>query len=130
MAQSTGIVVVGLKEFRAAVRAADVLAPKAIAAGLKVAGTPILAQARANAPGRVGTSLSIATSGPKASIVSSLPFQGGSEWGVRGKWAGWVAKYGSPPRFVYPAVEAKSEEAGLILMEELKQVIEIMGWAR
>ena len=130
MAQSSGIVVVGLKEFRAAVKAADVLAPKAIAAGLKAAGAPILAQARANAPGRVGSSLTVATAGPKASIVSTLAFQGGAEWGQRGKWAGWVSKYGSPPRFVYPAVEAKAQEAGLILMRELEQVITIMGWAR
>lgn len=129
MANSSGIVVEGLAEFRAAVRASAVKMPVEFAKGLKAAGLPILAEIRATAPRRTGAlagSFTTAVRGARADIVSRVAYAGGSEWGVRGRWAGFP---GSPPRFVVPAVESKADEVGLILMNELREIFEIFGWA-
>ncbi|MGQ0669181.1 MAG: hypothetical protein ACT4PO_05855 [Actinomycetota bacterium] len=128
----SGIVVVGLAEFRTAVRRAAAISPRAISTGLKKAGVPILAQARANAPkltGALAASYSTAVRGPRADIISRAPYGGGAEWGRFGKWAGF-ARYGDIPRFVWPAIEQRETEAALILEHELREVITIMGWAR
>ncbi len=133
MANAQGAVVVqGLAEFRAAVRRAAGEAPKLLTLGLKRAGVPILAQAAASAPRRTGAlagSYTTAVKGARADIVSRVPYGGGAEWGTRGKWAGF-AKYGGPPRFVFPAVEAQQDVVASILLHELETVVGIEGWAR
>jgi hypothetical protein len=123
------VTVTGLNEFRAAVRKAAGAAPREIPLALKRAGVPILAQAASNAPhrsGRLAAGYKVAVKGTTASIVSSVPYAGGAEWGSRGKWAGFE---GAPPRIVWPAVEAQEGSVELILENELRDIIGIYGWA-
>lgn len=130
MASGGGTVTVeGINEFRAAVRKAAGAAPKEIPLALKRAGVPIVAQAAANAPhrsGRLAGGYKVAVKGTTASIVSSVPYAGGAEWGQFGKWAGFE---GAPPRYVWPAVESQEEIVELIVENELRDIIGIYGWA-
>ncbi len=130
MASGGTVTVQGLSEFRAAVRKAAGAAPREIPLALKRAGVPIVAQAASNAPhrtGRLAAGYKVAVKGTTASIVSTVPYAGGAEWGQRGKWAGFE---GSPPRYVWPAVEAQEETVQLIIEHELLEIIGIYGWAR
>lgn len=123
------VTIQGINEFRAAVRKAAGAAPKEIPLALKRAGIPIIAQAAANAPhrtGRLAGGYKVAVRGTTASIVSSVPYAGGAEWGQFGKWAGFE---GAPPRFVWPAVESQEEIVQLIIEHELLEIIGIYGWA-
>jgi hypothetical protein len=123
------VTVKGLNEFRAAVRKAAGAAPREIPLALKRAGVPILTQAAANAPhrsGRLASGYKVAVRGTTASIVSSVPYAGGAEWGSHGKWSGFE---GAPPRIVWPAVEAQEGNVELILENELRDIVGIYGWA-
>ncbi len=123
------VTVEGLNEFRAAVRKAAGAAPREIPLALKRAGVPIVAQAASNAPhrsGRLASGYKVAVRGTTASIVSTVPYAGGAEWGQRGKWAGFG---GAPPRYVWPAVEAQEATVELILENELRDIVGIYGWA-
>lgn len=129
MASGGTVTVTGLNEFRAAVRKAAGAAPREIPLALKRAGVPIIAQAAANAPhrtGRLAGGYKVAVKGTTASVISSVPYAGGAEWGSRGKWAGFE---GAPPRFVWPAVEAQEGNVELILENELREIVGIYGWA-
>lgn len=129
MANTNGIVVEGLAEFRRAVRTSIGKTPTLFQAGLKAAGVPILAAASARAPrrtGRLSGSLRTSVRGARADIVSSVPYAGGAEWGRFGKWSGFA---GAPPRFVVPAVESQLDAAAAILMDRLRDMLEIQGWA-
>lgn len=131
MAESV-VAIEGVNEFRAALRAAQGTAPRALTAGLKKAGIPVVRMAQARMPHRTGTlagSLKVSVSGTKGSIVSSAPYAGGAEWGRYGKWSGWVSRYGAPPRFVWPTVELAHDVIAALVLAELKQVVEIYGWA-
>ena len=129
MASGGGTVTVeGINEFRAAVRKAAGAAPKEIPLALKRAGVPILAQAAAMAPhrtGRLAAGYKIAVKGTTASVVSSVPYAGGAEWGQRGKWAGFP---GAPPRYVWPAVESQEATVEAIVEHELLEIITAYGW--
>ncbi len=129
MASGGTVTVEGLNEFRAAVRKAAGAAPREIPLALKRAGVPIIAQAASNAPhrsGRLASGYKVAVRGTTASIVSTVPYAGGAEWGQRGKWAGFE---GAPPRYVWPAVEAQEATVELILENELRDIVGIYGWA-
>jgi len=120
--------VTGINEFRAAVRKAAGAAPREIPLALKRAGVPIIAQAAANAPRRSGAlaaGYKVAVRGTTASVVSSVPYAGGSEWGSRGKWAGFP---GAPPRYVWPAVESQEAAVEAIVEHELLEIISAYGW--
>jgi hypothetical protein len=123
------VTIEGINEFRAAVRKAAGAAPREIPLALKRAGAPILVQAASNAPhrtGRLAAGYKVAVKGTTASIVSTVPYAGGAEWGVHGKWAGFE---GAPPRYVWPAVEAQEASVELIIENELRDIIGIYGWA-
>lgn len=129
MASGGTVTIQGINEFRAAVRKAAGAAPKEIPLALKRAGVPIIAQAAASAPhrtGRLAGGYKVAVKGTTASIVSSVPYAGGAEWGQFGKWAGFE---GAPPRYVWPAVESQEEAVELIVEHELLEIIGIYGWA-
>ena len=124
------IVIDGLNEFRASLRAAIGKAPTQLVTALKLGGEPILAEARSRAPrltGALAASYRASVRGSTGDIVSTVPYGGGSEWGRLGKWAGWS---GTPPRTVWPAVENKAEEAMLIIEEALQEVLTAQGWFR
>lgn len=131
MATAGGTVVVeGLAQFRAAVRAAAIANPRQLTIGLKLAGAPILQAASAKMPRRTGLlagSLSTSVRGARANIISKAPYGGGAEWGQQGKWSGF-AKYGAPPRFVGKALDEKADEVARILDVALRQIITANGW--
>ena len=125
-----GIRVEGLTEFRAAARSALGRAPSELTAGLKRAGAIPLREAAARAPHRTGAlaaGYKTTVRATTGAITSSVPYAGGAEWGVRGKWAGFP---GSPPRYVWPAIESRQQEMMDAIYDELREVIEILGWAR
>jgi hypothetical protein len=121
-------VIEGLAEFRLALKAAAGKAPSALNKGLKRAGDPILARAAAAVPHKTGAlaaGFRTAVVGPRADIISRVPYAGGAEWGRFGKWAGFG---GGSPRFVWPAIEAEQEQITNTVYEELRQVAEAFGW--
>lgn len=129
---AVAIEIKGLAEFRRDVRRAEAANPRLTTLALKAAAVPIIARARATMPsvsGDLQKGLKSSVRGTVGKIVSNVPYAGGSEWGMRGKWEGWVSRYGPKPRFVYPAVEASAPEVMEILDRELRDVIRIYGWA-
>ena len=127
---ANGVVITGLNEFRAAVRVAAGKYPTEITKALKAAGVPIVAQASIMAPRRSGAlaaGYKVSVRGTKASVVSAVPYAGGSEWGTRGKWSGFN-QYGPPPRFAGRAVETQETAIQLIVEYELREIISAYGW--
>jgi hypothetical protein len=125
-----GIVIEGLTAFRASVRAAAGKYPTEIPRALKAAGVPIVAQASALAPrlsGALAGGYKVSVRGTTASVVSSVPYSGGAEWGTRGKFSGFN-RYGSPPRFAGRAVEMQEPVIALIVEAELRDIIGAYGW--
>lgn len=128
----SGVRIEGLSQFRAALRRAEVAGPGKLTAGLKRAGDAPIRRASASAPRRTGALASGYTAnvrGTTASITSRVPYAAGAEWGSHRKWTGFN-RYGSPPRFVWPAVESEQEEIMRAITAELEEIIEIYGWAR
>lgn len=131
-AGSNAVRIEGLTEFRAALRRAQGAYPRKLTVALKKAGVPIIARARSTMPrvsGLLSGSLKTSVRGSVANVVSSAPYAGGAEWGQRGKWRGWVDKHGAAPRFVWPAMEALQDETADLILAELKDVVQIYGWA-
>lgn len=123
------LVVAGLTELRAALKAAQGRAPRELTKALKRVGEPVVRAAAAAAPYRSGTlSRSYATSvrGSTASIVSKAPYGAGAEWGKFGKWRGFM-RYGGPGRFAWRALEADTELPER-LTHELSDVLSANGW--
>ena len=128
MASGGTVTVTGINEFRAAVRKAAGAAPREIPLALKRAGVPILAQAAAIVPhrsGRLAAGYRVAVKGTTASVVSSVPYAGGAEWGSHGRWLGFP---GAPPRYVWPAVEAQEATVEALVEHELLEIITAYGW--
>lgn len=120
--------IVGLEQFRAALRAAQGAAPTLLTAGLKRAGEPVLRMIQATAPrrtGRLASGYRTSVRGSRASIVSSVPYAGGAEWGARGKWRGFP---GSPPRNVAPTIERNLDLIAEAVLNEMRDVVEAYGW--
>jgi hypothetical protein len=126
-----------LKEFRLALKAADVKLPRELAAALRKAGEPPVERARQLAPrgptGRLAGGFKVSTSGAAASIVNKVEYAGGAEWGRFGKWSGF-ARYPGPEggvgRFAWRAVLEREEEIADTLYEELADLIGLYGFAR
>lgn len=131
MAEQAGVRIEGLTEFRAALRTAAARYPTELPRALKAAGVPIVAQAAAIAPkgatGALSRGYKISVKGTTASVVSSVPYSGGAEWGTRGKWAGFT-KYGAVPRIAGRAVEQQEPAIALIVQTELADIISAYGW--
>lgn len=128
MANQPQVVIVGLNEFRAALKAAQGTYPRQLTKALKLAGVPVIAKIAARVPYRTGTlagSYRASVRGTRASITSRAPYGAGAEWGRFGKWSGFQ---GTPPRFAWPAVEESEEQIAAVMYAELKNVIEAYGW--
>lgn len=126
------IEVVGLKEFRAALRAVGKEATKELSKGIRKAGDPLVAAASRDAPrvsGALAGGYKVAVRTTTGSIVSKVPYAGGAEWGTRGKWRGFF-RYGSTPRFAGKALVDNADEVQDTLTRELENIITIYGWAR
>lgn len=127
---NNAVVIGGLNEFRAAVRAAAGKYPTEISKALRLAGVPVVAGAAALAPHRSGALASgykVSVRGTTASVVSSVPYSGGAEWGTMGKWSGFT-RYGSTPRFAGRAVELEETAIALIVQTELSEIVGAYGW--
>lgn len=128
--------VVGLNEFRSALRAAIGKSPVELRKALHKAGEPVIAESRRRIPigpgrgGHLRDSLVTRVQLTRGRITSKQPYAGGAEWGRFGKWAGWTRRYGSQPRFVWPSLERKGEEVRDIIALELSEILRAFGWFR
>lgn len=130
MANQPQVVIVGLNEFRAALKAAQGTYPRQLTKALKLAGVPVIAKIAARVPYDSGTlagSYRASVRGTRASITSRAPYGAGAEWGRYGKWSGFM-RYGEPGRFAWRAVQESEEEIAAVMYAELKNVIEAYGW--
>lgn len=130
-ASSPGVYVIGLNECRADMKRALAAYPRKLTAAIRMVGLPIAGRAAAKVPhvtGALAGSIRPGVRGTTGYIRVSAPYAGGAEWGVRGKWAGWVSRYGSPPRFVWPTVEASEPLILEALNLELNEVFTAYGW--
>jgi hypothetical protein len=140
-----GVRITGLNEFRAALKAADAKAPRALSTALRRAGQPVLRRVQAIAPvgrrsddphpGLLQRSYGVQVRGTRAGIVSSAPYGAGAEWGMHGKWAGFRDRYRPAPgetggRFAFRALLEVEDEVAELVTEGLEEVITIQGWAR
>jgi hypothetical protein len=131
------IVIEGLSEFRAALRAAEEATPRELTAALKAAGLPIVQRAAYFAPKRTGqlaASYKASATGTRAQIVSKVPYGAGAEWGTHGKWAGFKKYRGAPDsgdrgRFVWRALLELSDEVMDDIANRLEEILTIHGWA-
>lgn len=128
------VTVQGLKEFRRALKASQDANPRELTKALKVAGAPVVSQARslAGAASRTGAhagGFSARAAGAKGSIVNRVPYAGGAEWGARGRWSGFNRYGGRGSRFAGRAVDDKADEVQRIITEELREIITAQGWA-
>jgi len=131
VAATSGVYIIGLNECRADMRRALGAYPRKLTAAIKMVGLPISARAKMKVPHVTGTlagSIRPSVRGTTGYIRASAPYAGGAEWGARGKWAGWVNRYGSPPRFVWPAVEESEPLIEAALSLELNEVFTAYGW--
>ena len=127
----TGVTIIGLREFSAAVRLAQGRYPSEVSRALAHAGAPVLARVHAVVPhssGALAAGYRISVRGTKAQVVSSVLYAGGAEWGRYGKWSGFL-RYGSPGRFVWSSVEANKERIQAVIAQELAEIVTILGWA-
>lgn len=123
-----------LGAFRRDLRASSASAARELTKAIRRAGERVLVPAiRAKLPritGELAKGVAVSARGTRGFIVHKAPHGPGSEWGSKGKWTGWVDKYGAPPRFVWPTMQERAEELAEAISEELRDVIEIQGWAR
>lgn len=120
----------GLKEFRAALKAAEKNAPRELSKALKKAGVPVAARASTLAPrlsGLLAGGYKITTQGPAASLVNRAPYAAGAEWGFRGKWKGFL-KYGAPGRFGWRAIQELADKIAADLYAGLREILTAYGW--
>lgn len=128
----TGVVIVGLNEFRAAIRAASVSAPAELTKALKVAGNPIVKESSQLSPvrtGRLAGGYLTQVRGTTGNIVNRVPYAAGAEWGQHGKWSGFQKYGGAGSRFAGRAIDDKAEETLLAIYASMSEIATIYGWA-
>lgn len=130
---ASGVRIENLRSFQSDLKRAEDASTREMTAALKKAGDPIVQLAGSLSPrgptGRLRGSYRAQVRGTTGKIESSVPYGGGAEWGARGKFAGFN-RYGAPgTRFAGRAVEEKADEVGDIIMEELKEIVTLHGWA-
>lgn len=124
--------VVNLKLFLRDLRAAEDASPRELSKAIRAAGRSPLERVRQLAPsrsGRLRSGYSVRAAGAIGRFVNLQPYGAGAEWGVHGKWSGFM-RYGPRGRFAWRAVQERAEEIAQDITEGLKEIIEILGWAR
>lgn len=133
MPTGSSVSITNLAAFRRDLKAAEDASPRELTKALKAAGAPILADVRGRVPHLTGTlaaGFKASARGSTGLIVNRVPYAAGSEFGRHGKWAGFE-RYGSAPgRFVGAALEAQGDEVARIIAAEMREIVEIHGWAR
>lgn len=142
MTAAPGIEVEGLSQLRAACRASGSGLSRQIPKALRAAGRPplervkVLAGRTLTSPRSTGAlmkSYKISTRGTSAYLQSGVPYGGGAEWGLYGKWSGF-RKYpgieaGGRGRFAWRAVQEERDAIADLITRALNDLIEIQGWA-
>jgi hypothetical protein len=142
-----GVKIVGLDAFRADLKAASKAGPRALTKGLRAAGKPVLERTRFLAPittrkvyasgphpGELKASYRIRIRGTQASIISTAPFGAGAEWGVHGRWRGFLRYPGAADdptrgRFAWRAVLENRERIAAAVDAAMDEIETIYGWA-
>jgi hypothetical protein len=128
---TAGITITNLAAFRRDLKAAVDASPRELGKALKVAGGPILSEAKGKAPvvtGTLAAGYKVSVRGTTGSVVNAVPYAMGAEFGTRGKWAGFN-RYGGPGRFAWRAVEDKQEEILVLIAEGMREIVALHGWA-
>ena len=132
MTAKAGVEVVGLREFRAALKAAEDAIPKELTVALKKAGeTVVLPAVRGRAAvrsGRLRAGYAVRAAGATARLVNREPYGAGAEWGTHKKWKGFM-RYGGPGRFGWKAIEERADQLEEAIYTELQELITVHGWA-
>lgn len=129
---TTGVQIVGLREFQAALRTAQARGPTELTKGLKVAGEPIVKEASQLSPvrtGRLAGGYLTQVRGTTGNIVNRVPYAAGAEWGTHGKWTGFQKYGGRGERFAGKAIDDKAEETLLAIYASMSEIATIYGWA-
>lgn len=134
------IYIENLALFRKALRRAQDATPRELSKAVKRAGAPIIQRARQVAPHRTGTlaaGYTLRASGTTGRVFSRVPYAVGAEWGMHGKWAGFrrYKAFGTGAstgrgRFAWRAVVEGQDETARIITTELREVLQLHGWAR
>lgn len=132
-----GIEIENLATFRKALRLAEDATPRELSKAIRTAGAPIVKRAGQLAPhvtGELARSYTVRASGTTGKLFSKAPYGSGAEWGLHGKWRGF-RRYrgvgtGGRGRFALRAVMEREDETAAIITEELRDILELHGWAR
>ena len=137
---NAGLEITNLALFRKALRAAEDATPRELTKAIRAAGAPIVkraGQVAARRSGKLAASYTIRVSGTAGKLYSRVPYGVGAEWGFRGKWAGFrrYKAYGTGAsvgrgRFALRAVLEREDETARIITTELREILELHGWAR
>lgn len=128
---SSGVYITNLSAFRRDLKAAEDASPRQLTKAIKAAGVPIVAEASRRVPvvtGTLAAGFKASARGASGSLTNRVPYAMGAEFGTHGKWSGFN-RYGMPPRFAFPAVEAKADEVVTIISHELEMIVRLNGWA-
>lgn len=128
-----GIQITNLNAFRADLKRATGMNPVALTAALKTTGPPVVAKTKdfasaSHLTGELEGGYKVSVARNRATLVSTVPYAGGAEWGQRGKWSGFL-QYGGPGRFAWKAVEEDQTLIAEMVLAELRAIIEVFGWA-
>lgn len=131
MAATPGVLVEGIKDLRADIRAIDRALPKELTKALKAAAGEVLPTARALAPrrsGRLAASLRASGAGTKASIRSALPYANAVHWGTGARPNRQGPHNIAPRKFVVRAVDRKTDAVVDRLGDEIEALADRHGW--
>lgn len=137
---NAGVRITNLKQFQAAIKAADAKSGRLMTQALKRAGTsPLLPRVKAVAAATVRTGafaggFKISARGSSGFVVNAVPYAAGAEWGLQGKWAGFRDRYPPAPgdqrgRFGWRAIRETEAELADAVYDELREFVTIGGWA-
>lgn len=135
MAPQPGVKVIGLKEFRQALKQSADANPRELTKVLKDAGSVIPPRIQRHAPrasgelaGSVGR---VQASGTKGRIPIKARHATFAEFQKKGAYGATMSsRYGGTPRFGYRAVEESVNEVTDRIYDGMEQIITIHGWAR
>lgn len=139
MAEGATVTIVNLNEFRSALRRAINETPRELTKALKLAGVPVVRRAGELAPsgsrkddkhpGALKGSYGTSVRGTTGTIVSKVPYGPGAEWGIHGKWKGFINYGPRGKRFAGRAVDELADEIVRLVTLGLNDVLEIYGFA-
>jgi hypothetical protein len=142
----SGVRIEGLREFRAALAAAESANPRELTRVLKDVGA-LLAQAaggfapvgradrrstRQPGPGGLSSGYGTRVRGTHGDLVNKVPYAGGAEWGLHGRFKGFRRYPGPAPggrgRFAWRAVYEQRQVIVRAIYDGLRSIITAHGW--